>query len=169
MGSVPSYCRSWHKSGLSRHHRRRRPRSLTDSSDNTDEDPHGRRGRFNRRLQLSFILPLLSTFFLKTHSFLSLPLLHPSCIWIQHFGPWACKIWSAVSLGDRHACATIDPCEGVVDVMDMEGGRTVGWPFSKTVLLPQILVFGVCDPHAVTGEVMVTTYRNLASSMPLGS
>lgn len=36
------------------------------------------------------------------------------------------------SMGDRNACAAIIRRDGVVDVMAVDGGRVVGWPFAKT-------------------------------------
>lgn len=34
------------------------------------------------------------------------------------------------ALGDRHACAIIVRRDGVVDAMDMDGGRFIYWPFA---------------------------------------
>lgn len=36
------------------------------------------------------------------------------------------------SLGDRYACVTIIRREGIVDVMDVDGYRVVGWPFAES-------------------------------------
>lgn len=164
-GSERSRRRSRRRGGRSSRRRRRRPPSdsdFTDSESSGGGARRGRRGLRSRRRRVESQSPTVPAVAAQAPVVAAVP---------SAVMPSPVSSGLRFALGDLHACAIIIRRDGVVDVMAVDGGQVVGWPFAEPALVPPLLVVGVGVPNAITGERVVTTSQNVAHfdpNRPLG-